>query len=276
MSETVISGLLTHKQAARRLHITSDSMVALIRNGAISIKSYEVKDKDDHTEETWLLDPEDVDDLGVRSRAEKYKSLEIPDTFEIGVHKRLYNYTMRSLRLQKGLTQKQLGAKTGVNGWTIGRIESFAVYPTKEQANKIARELGMSADILFPEWLKEYNRELAPSILTDAHISLEALPSSREIAALPAPFETGDFPALDDAVIVEELSQAVKEVLGTLNESERRVIQLRFGLEDGRSRTLEKVGQEFGVSRARIGQIEAKALRKLRHPSRSRKLRDFL
>ncbi|NQU97050.1 MAG: sigma-70 family RNA polymerase sigma factor, partial [Chloroflexi bacterium] len=66
------------------------------------------------------------------------------------------------------------------------------------------------------------------------------------------------------------------EVLNTLSLRERKVLQLRFGLEDGRSRTLEEVGREFGVTRERIRQIEAKALRKLRHPTRSRKLRDFL
>jgi RNA polymerase primary sigma factor len=68
----------------------------------------------------------------------------------------------------------------------------------------------------------------------------------------------------------------VDEVLHTLTEREARVLQLRFGLEDGRSRTLEEVGREFGVTRERIRQIEAKALRKLRHPTRSRKLKDFL
>ena len=62
----------------------------------------------------------------------------------------------------------------------------------------------------------------------------------------------------------------------TLTDREARVLQLRFGLEDGRSRTLEEVGREFGVTRERIRQIEAKALRKLRHPTRSRKLKDFL
>ena len=72
------------------------------------------------------------------------------------------------------------------------------------------------------------------------------------------------------------LKEQVSEVLNTLTDRESRVLQLRFGLEDGRSRTLEEVGREFGVTRERIRQIEAKALRKLRHPSRSRKLKDFL
>jgi RNA polymerase primary sigma factor len=68
----------------------------------------------------------------------------------------------------------------------------------------------------------------------------------------------------------------VNDVLDSISQRERRVLQLRFGLEDGRSRTLEEVGREFGVTRERIRQIEAKALRKLRHPTRSKKLRAFL
>ena len=79
-----------------------------------------------------------------------------------------------------------------------------------------------------------------------------------------------------DAASYQLLKEQVNDVLDTLNEREKRVLQLRFGLEDGRSRTLEEVGREFGVTRERIRQIEAKALRKLRHPTRSKKLRDFL
>ena len=80
---------------------------------------------------------------------------------------------------------------------------------------------------------------------------------------------------------IEEASQAllrdtVHNVLGSLSQRESRIIALRFGLDDGRQRTLEEVGREFGVTRERIRQIEAKALRKLRHPSRSKKLRDYL
>ena len=79
-----------------------------------------------------------------------------------------------------------------------------------------------------------------------------------------------------DAASHQLLKEQVEAVLDSLSGRERRVLQLRFGLEDGRSRTLEEVGKEFNVTRERIRQIEAKALRKLRHPSRSRKLKDYL
>ena len=79
-----------------------------------------------------------------------------------------------------------------------------------------------------------------------------------------------------DAATAALLREQLSEVLNTLNDREKRVLSLRFGLGDGRARTLEEVGKEFNVTRERIRQIEAKALRKLRHPSRSRKLKDFL
>ncbi len=79
-----------------------------------------------------------------------------------------------------------------------------------------------------------------------------------------------------DAAGQRQLKETVEEVLSSLTLRERRVLQLRFGLEDDRSRTLQEVGREFGVTRERIRQIEAKALRKLRHPSRAQRLRDYL
>ena len=81
---------------------------------------------------------------------------------------------------------------------------------------------------------------------------------------------------LRDAAAFSLLKEQLNEVLGTLTEREQKVLRLRFGLDDGRARTLEEVGKEFNVTRERIRQIEAKALRKLRHPSRSRKLKDYL
>ncbi len=80
----------------------------------------------------------------------------------------------------------------------------------------------------------------------------------------------------EDQASVELLKSHLSEVLDTLNDREKKVLRLRFGLEDGRQRTLEEVGREFGVTRERIRQIEAKALRKLRHPTRSKKLKDYL
>ena len=85
-----------------------------------------------------------------------------------------------------------------------------------------------------------------------------------------------DSPAPAEAASYTLLREQLAEVLHTLSPREEQVLKLRFGLEDGRTRTLEEVGREFNVTRERIRQIEAKALRKLRHPSRSKKLRDYL
>ena len=141
--------------------------------------------------------------------------------------------------------------------------------------------------------LQEYGREPTPEEIGAAmEIGPEKVEEIMKISQEPVSLETpigeeedshlGDFiedrnaPAPADAASFQLLKEQVSEVLGTLTDRESRVLQLRFGLEDGRSRTLEEVGREFGVTRERIRQIEAKALRKLRHPTRSRKLRDFL
>ena len=116
----------------------------------------------------------------------------------------------------------------------------------------------------------------------------EILKASQEPVSLETPIgeeedsHLGDFIEDQTAVAPSEaasnqlLKEQVEDVLDSLTYRERRVLQLRFGLDDGQSRTLEEVGREFGVTRERIRQIEAKALRKLRHPSRSRKLKDYL
>ena len=83
-------------------------------------------------------------------------------------------------------------------------------------------------------------------------------------------------PAPAEAAAFSMLKEQLVDVLGTLTEREQKVLKLRFGLEDGRARTLEEVGKKFDVTRERIRQIEAKALRKLRHPTRSKKLKDYL
>ena len=107
-------------------------------------------------------------------------------------------------------------------------------------------------------------------------VSLETPIGEEEDSHLGDFIQDDDAPAPADAASLMLLKEQLNEVLSTLSDREARVLRLRFGLEDGRARTLEDVGKEFDVTRERIRQIEAKALRKLRHPSRSKKVKDFL
>ena len=117
-------------------------------------------------------------------------------------------------------------------------------------------------------------REIAK--VSQLPISLESPIGEEEDSHLGDFIEDRDALPPVDAASKQLLKEQIEEVLTALTPREQRVLRLRFGLEDGRSRTLEEVGQEFNVTRERIRQIEAKALRKLRHPSRSRKLKDYL
>ena len=107
-------------------------------------------------------------------------------------------------------------------------------------------------------------------------VSLETPIGEEEDSHLGDFIQDDNVPVPSDAAAFTLLKEQLVEVLGTLTEREQKVLRLRFGLDDGRARTLEEVGKEFNVTRERIRQIEAKALRKLRHPSRSRKLKDYL
>ncbi len=141
--------------------------------------------------------------------------------------------------------------------------------------------------------IQELGRDPSPEeIAEEMEIPVERVREILKISQEPVSLETpigeeedshlGDFIEDEDALAPAEaasfflLREQLEDVLGTLTPREKKVLQLRFGLEDGRSRTLEEVGQVFGVTRERIRQIEAKALRKLRHPSRSKKLKDYL
>ena len=141
--------------------------------------------------------------------------------------------------------------------------------------------------------LQELGREPSPEeIAKEMNMPVERVREILKISQEPVSLETpigeeedshlGDFikddnvPVPADAAAFTLLKEQLEEVLGTLTEREQKVLTLRFGLEDGRARTLEEVGKEFNVTRERIRQIEAKALRKLGHPSRSRKLKDYL
>lgn len=141
--------------------------------------------------------------------------------------------------------------------------------------------------------LQELGREPSPEEIAEAmDIPVERVREIQKISQEPVSLETpigeeedshlGDFIQDDNVPVPAEaaastlLKEQLVEVLGTLTEREQKVLRLRFGMDDGRARTLEEVGREFNVTRERIRQIEAKALRKLRHPSRSRKLKDYL
>ena len=141
--------------------------------------------------------------------------------------------------------------------------------------------------------LQKLGREPTPEeLVEELEMPLEKVMEIQKIAQDPVSLETpigeeddshlGDFiqdddsPAPQDAAAYTMLKEQLNEVMGTLTPREAKVLRLRFGLDDGKARTLEEVGREFDVTRERIRQIEAKALRKLRHPSRSKKLRDYM
>ncbi len=141
-------------------------------------------------------------------------------------------------------------------------LQDFGREPSPEE---IGREMDLT-----PERVEEIIK------ISQEPVSLQTPIGEEEDSHLGDFIEDQSAPAPSDAASFQLLKEQISDVLHTLTDRERRVLQLRFGLEDGRSRTLEEVGREFGVTRERIRQIEAKALRKLRHPTRSRRLKDFL
>jgi RNA polymerase primary sigma factor len=141
-------------------------------------------------------------------------------------------------------------------------LQELGREPTPEE---IAEEMNMPVDRV---------REILK--ISQEPVSLETPIGEEEDSHLGDFIKDDNVPVPADAAAFTLLKEQLEEVLGTLTEREQKVLTLRFGLEDGRARTLEEVGKEFNVTRERIRQIEAKALRKLRHPSRSRKLKDYL
>lgn len=141
-------------------------------------------------------------------------------------------------------------------------LQELGREPTSEE---IAKEMGITV-----EKVREIKK------ISQDPVSLETPIGEEEDSHLGDFIPDDDAPAPVEAAAYSMLKEQLMEVLDTLSDREKKVLMLRFGLEDGRPRTLEEVGKEFNVTRERIRQIEAKALRKLRHPSRSKKLRDYL
>ena len=195
------------------------------------------------------------------------------DEFHFGVSTRLFNYNLKRKRIEKGLTMQQLADAVGVSLQTMFYYQSFRVYPPLDKAAKIAEVLETDLNTLFPAEIASFRIKRQPEIKDQVRIPLSQALKLGYIT--PRQLSTSDS-AVDEELELAEMPAIVRSVLETLTPKEAKVVELRFGFADGRALTQGEVGAMFGVTRTRIGQIEAKALRKLRHPSRSRKLRGLL
>ena len=192
-------------------------------------------------------------------------------TIRIPVH--MVEAINRLSRTKRSLTQKYGRAPTSAElALAMGYLEADDIESIEEKV-----EMGETLSPALERRLSRASAKVQQIMdLAQEPMSLEMPVGSEEDSELADFIEDETMPAPDDATSKRLLEEHIHSALDILNEREREVLEMRYGLQDGRTHTLEEVGKAFGVTRERIRQIETKALRKLRHPGRSRKLRDFL
>jgi RNA polymerase sigma factor (sigma-70 family) len=185
-----------------------------------------------------------------------------------------HNARLVDARKERGFAGDAMAEAAGISRGRLREIETLKRIPTEGEMVKIACVLEKPIDHLFPE-------DVLSAVRAGVFAKRKATLGVPQIIRLTEArrqelITDGGLDSVEDAINRDLLAGSIHEILGTLTPREQRLLELRFGLDGQGAKTLERVGMDFGVTRDRIHQIEAKALRKLRHPSRSRKLKDYL
>ena len=288
--------LLTFDEETRLANVITDGNIAQEQLASIEEEGYEIPESD----------LEKLRELVRKGEVAKNKLVEANLRLVVSIAKK---YVGRGLQFLDLIQEGNMGLMKAVEKFDSNRGFKFSTYATwwirqaitravADQARTIRIPVHMVETInklvrVQRQLVQELSREPSPEEVADRMgIPVEKVQQIQKIAQEPISLEApvgeeedsslGDFSsdptALDpyEYTAQEMLKKELNEVLQGLTDREEKVLRMRFGLLDGRQRTLEEVGREFGVTRERIRQIESKALRKLKHPSRSRKLRDFM